>query len=352
MANPRRKRYTALYARPAPRRIAVRADADYGLGAEPDWRTVAWPSHVHDAEILGRRARYVDIGSGDGPPIVLIHGIASCWQIWLETIPALAQHRRVIGIDLPGFGASEMPQEPLSITVFAKTVDALCEHLGIESAVVFGHSMGGFTGAEMAFRHPERVAGLALVGAAGLAIADIHPQPGLAILGALIAGTPRNPATRLRLRRRPAGRHASFAIVVRHPTRIATDLLAEQVYRFPRPGILPAFAAMAGYDYRDRVSEISCPTLIIHGREDALVPVRDADEYGRLITDSQVVILDDTGHSPMLERPRRFNDELLRFIGIPVAASSAIREPESEPEPEPEAPVQNGTAPERRVSSS
>lgn len=340
MAGQQRKRLTALYARPASRRLAVRADADYGLGAEPDWRTISWPDHLHDAEVLGRSLRYVDIGTGDGPPVVMIHGIASCWQMWLETIPAVARHRRVIAVDLPGFGASELPAEPISMTVFARTVDALCDQLELGPVAVFGHSMGGFTGAEMAIRHPDRVERLALVGAAGLAIARTRTQPGLALLRGLIALTPRNPAVLTAQLRRPAGKHHMFAGVIRHPTKISSDLLAEQLRRFPRPGILPAFASMTGYDYRDRVPEIACPTLIVHGRNDALVPVRDADEYGRLIGDSQIVILDDTGHCPMLERPRRFNEELLRFLGVTVPTTGAVREKE---------PSGNGGAPERAV---
>jgi pimeloyl-ACP methyl ester carboxylesterase len=306
--------------------MAVRADADYGVPAEPNWRTIDWPPHLHDVEFGGRSLRYVDIGGGHGPPVVLIHGIASCWQMWLETIPSLALHRRVVGIDLPGFGGSEMPAEQISMTLFANTVEALCERLELGPVAVFGHSMGGYTGAELALRHPDRVERLALVGAAGLTIARTHLEPTRTILAAMIATTPSNPRLRARALSRPAFRHAANNWLVRHPLRIAPDLLMEQAERFPRPGILPAWSAMTNYDYRDRLGEVACPTLVIHGRNDVLVPVSDADEYGRLIPDARVVILDDTGHAPMLERPQRFNEELLRFIG--VAVPDGLRQPE------------------------
>jgi pimeloyl-ACP methyl ester carboxylesterase len=69
------------------------------------------------------------------------------------------------------------------------------------------------------------------------------------------------------------------------------------------------------YDFRDRLSEIRCPTLIVHGEDDMLVPVADAHEFQRLIPDSRLLILDDTGHVPMLERPLTFNRALTEFLG-------------------------------------
>jgi pimeloyl-ACP methyl ester carboxylesterase len=68
------------------------------------------------------------------------------------------------------------------------------------------------------------------------------------------------------------------------------------------------------YDYRDRVSEIACPTLIVWGRNDRVVPVSSAEEYHRLIERSRVDVFDDTGHMPMLERPTRFNTGLDAFL--------------------------------------
>ena len=80
------------------------------------------------------------------------------------------------------------------------------------------------------------------------------------------------------------------------------------------PGFQDALDALTSYDFRDRLPGIECPTLIVWGREDMLVPVKDADEFERLIPQSREVLMDDTGHVPMLERPTTFNRCLTEFL--------------------------------------
>src|SRR3712207_1249301 len=96
-------------ARPAAPWAHRRAGDDDGRSAEPNWREIDWREHQRTAEIAGRPMSYVDIGSGDQAPIVFVHGLAGCWQNWLENIPRFARKRRVVAMDLPGFGQSEMP---------------------------------------------------------------------------------------------------------------------------------------------------------------------------------------------------------------------------------------------------
>jgi pimeloyl-ACP methyl ester carboxylesterase len=323
----RRRRIVPTRTLPASRRASGRASADYGAGADPNWRSIDWNRHRHRAEIRGRPVEYVDLGGGDGPPVVFIHGLAGRWQCFLENMPGVAEHRRVIGLDLPGFGASPMPAERLTITNYARTVDALCEHLGLGEVVLVGNSLGGFTAAEIAIRHPARVDRLVLAAAAGYSIAELMPQPAGGFIRVLGWTIPKSRAAQYKLIARPATRHIIFAGMVRHPSRIARDLLLEQFAGFGTPGLQPGFAALVSYDYRDRLDSIACPTLIVHGRNDMQVPTADADLMAALIADSEVLLFDDTGHMPMLERPRRFNEELLRFIGVPVAAPPPVPAP-------------------------
>src|SRR4051794_41734688 len=116
-----------LAARPAPPWAGRRAGDDYGAPAQPDWRDVDWAPHVHSLSIDGRRVNYCDYGSArdDARPIVLVHGLAACWQSWLEQIPRLAaEGRRIIALDLPGFGGARMPREGHSIERFRPGVGA------------------------------------------------------------------------------------------------------------------------------------------------------------------------------------------------------------------------------------
>jgi pimeloyl-ACP methyl ester carboxylesterase len=325
----RRRRIVPARALPASRRAGGRASADYGAGADPNWRSVDWRAHVGRREVLGRPVGYVDLGRGDGPPVVFIHGLSGRWQCWLENLAAVAEHRRVVALDLPGFGASPLPAERLTITLYARVVDELCEQLGLGPVAVVGNSLGGFTAAEVAIRHPARVERLVLAAAAGVSIAELIPHPARAFLSVLERAIPTDASAQRRLVARPATRHVIFAGMVRHPSRITPDLLLELFGGFGTPGLLPGFAALTSYDYRDRLDSIGCPTLIVHGRNDMQVPTADADRMAALIPGSEVLLFDDTGHLPMLERPRRFNEELLRFLGVPVAAPPPVTAPSS-----------------------
>src|SRR5215210_9454551 len=81
---------------PATPWAAKQADDDYGKSAEPSWREVDWQSLLRQVEIDGRSVNYVSLGSGEGPPIVFVHGLGGCWQNWLENLPYFAQRHRVV----------------------------------------------------------------------------------------------------------------------------------------------------------------------------------------------------------------------------------------------------------------
>ena len=102
--------------------------------------------------------------------------------------------------------------------------------------------------------------------------------------------------------------------VARHPDRLEPELCYEVASGGGKPGFLDALQAILDYDFEDRLADISCPTLIIWGRNDEIVPVEDAYEYERLIPGARKVIFEDTGHVPMLERPDRFNELVEEFV--------------------------------------
>jgi pimeloyl-ACP methyl ester carboxylesterase len=309
------RNYTGLSGHIAPRRAAERAGDDYGATAEPNWRGVDWPAHVHQTRIDGRVVNYVDIGRGSEPPAVFIHGLGGCWQNWLENLPRVAEERRCIALDLPGFGESEMPAQDISISGYANTVSELVRSLGIEEPMaVIGNSMGGFIAAELGINHGNFSERIVLVSAAGISSTHLRQRPLLTAARISAAVTNIVIARRESLVRRPGLRHAILAYVVRHPSRLAPDLAYQMMSGTGGPGFLAALEALAGYDFRDRLPEVSAPTLLVWGREDNLVPVKDADEFERLIPSARKVILEDTGHVPMLERPQTFNDLVVEFL--------------------------------------
>lgn len=301
--------------RPAPIRAARDASEDYGRTAVPNWREVDWQQHLHQVQIRGRTVNYVDIGSGDKAPIVFIHGLGGCWQNWLENLPRAAEERRAIALDLPGFAYSQMPEEKITISNYARTVYELLREIGIDEPVALvGNSMGGFIAAEVCLRHPDICERIMLVSAAGISTTSLNQRPLLTAARVTAAITEFVIARRERLVARPALRHAILGYVARHPTRLQPDLVLEIMHGAGSPGFLPALEALTGYDYSDRLDDVKCPTLIVWGEDDKLVPVKDADEYERLIRNSRKVVFRDTGHISMVERPQTFNDLMMEFV--------------------------------------
>jgi pimeloyl-ACP methyl ester carboxylesterase len=289
----------------------------YGTPADSPWLSTDWSRYQRWVEVEGRPVNVIDIG--EGPPLLFVHGHAGCWQNWLENIPHFAASRRVIVPDLPGFGWSPMPSREISITNYAEILNGLCDELAIDAAAVIGNSMGGFIAAEMAIRWPQRVERLGLIAAAGLSRHYMRipisvmasPYGGGKVMFRLFAA----PYERAcRLARRPRLRKLSLWAVVRHPERLSPPMAAYLIAGSGRPGAAPAAIALATYDFRDRVGEIACPTLVLWGEDDFVIAAGAADRYERAIPNSRKVVFADTGHVPMLERPARFNDTLERFL--------------------------------------
>jgi pimeloyl-ACP methyl ester carboxylesterase len=313
-------------ARPARPSAARGAGDDYGATADPDWRTIDWRHHLRQIEVDGARVNYVELGEGPEPPVVFVHGLDGCWQNWLETLPRIARDRRAIALDLPGFGDSERPRGQITISGFADCVEGLCERLGTGPVVVVGNSMGGFVSVELAIRHPDRVEALVLASPAGISSNDVLRRPAMtlgramaAVTQSFTAAAAARPAIA-----RPGFRHLAVGYVFRHPTRLAPDVLWESVQRSGSPNFVEALEACLTFDFRGRLPEIACPTLLVWGRDDMVISVDDASEYERLIPNARKLILENTGHVPQLERPQTFNELLVDFLaegsGLEAAA--------------------------------
>ena len=303
---------TIATARPEP----VSVD-QYGPRGRSAWLDIDWREHQRWVTVGGRRMNVIELGEGD--PIVFIHGLSGSWQNWLENLPHFAREYRVVAMDLPGFGYSEMPAEKITISNYGRAVDELLDQLGIEKAAIVGNSMGGFVGAEIAIQFSTRVEKLVLVSAAGLSVEHLRNDRAMAglqrldelliFVGSQIAG--RSGA----LMSRPRGRRLLMGLVVTHPELLTPAFIAEQVKGTGKPGFVPALDALTSYPIRDRLNEIQSPTLVVWGDSDRLVPTKDAYEFDRLIPDSRLVVYRDTGHCPQMERPDAFNalvDDFLR----------------------------------------
>jgi pimeloyl-ACP methyl ester carboxylesterase len=252
-------------------------------------------------------------------PLLFVHGLSGSWPNWLEQLPVFGAERHVVALDLPGFGHSPMPAGEISISGYARLLDRVMGELGMDAAAVVGNSMGGFIAAELAIAFPARVERLVLVSAAGVSTTS-NPQvlrvlPTLRRMEtALLASGAWVASKSDTVTRRPRLRDALMNVVTRHPASLPSTLASEQVRGAGKPGFIQALESILDYDVRERLPEIACPTLIVWGEADRLIPVRDADVFAELIPDSRKVVYADTGHMAMLERPAAFNALLAEFL--------------------------------------
>ena len=277
----------------------------------PHWTDIDWRPSIANRLINDRQVRYLDHGSG--PAVVLLHGMAASWHWWLENIPALARHHRVIAVDLPGFGDSEPLPAPAEMATHARTVLDLLAQLDIESATVSGHSMGGLVALEMFVADPRRVRNLILVDSGGVPM----PERRLAVVLAVLrigAGILRRRFIRTALATKPWVRRLALRAAFRDPRVMSAELAAKTMPVFGGPGFVDAVAA-AGRAVHATVPEaITCPVLLMWGERDVIAPPRCAKQMHDRLPDSKLVVFAGAGHTPMIEFPEQFNDLALRFI--------------------------------------
>jgi pimeloyl-ACP methyl ester carboxylesterase len=250
--------------------------------------------------------RYVR--TGQGPTIILIHGLASSMHTWSEVIGPLAQKFDVIALDLPGFGASAQPSD-LTFDDYPATVIGLMEALGVGRAHFAGNSMGGAIALLLAARTPERVDRVVILDSAGLKMKPAERPFAMQLLGSRAAGAL---AEGLPIRRPLVA--AILHQLFHDQTRVTEERIDETVAPLLRPGALSSARSLLQSRLDERfVSDlrlIRAKTLVIWGRFDPWLPESQADTFVAGIPGSRKIILE-TGHLPQEEKPA----EVARLMG-------------------------------------
>lgn len=303
----------------------IPVEGDYGRPAEPAWRNTDWSARERDALIRGRRLRYLDTGHGDRT-FVLVHGMGGRWQHWLEAIPTLAKQGRVLALDLPGFGQSESPAAGASLDGFADAAAEVVTSLGIERAVFVGHSMGGPIALRFAARHPELAEGIVLVAGAVFQFSEVlglrgvarfareRPRETAAIaMEIATAGLPAPASLRRLVVRSPALRRVFLSPYVLDPPALPAATAALIVDGAGARGVFPTVRAIGRSDPRQGLADVRCPLLSLAAEHDRIAPLADTEALDAELSGARTVVLEGSGHMPMLERPTAFNAQLVRF---------------------------------------
>ena len=271
--------------------------------------TVASPEIGKDLQAGGLRVNYHDHGSGF--PLLLIHGSGpgvSAWANWRLVIPELAKQRRVLAPDMAGFGYTErVPGATYTLDHWVKQAIDFIDALGLEQVDLVGNSFGGALSLALTIRHPQRVRRLVLMGAAGVRF-ELTP--------ALDAVWGYEPSFE-NMRR--------IMDVFAYDRKLVSDELAQLRYEASaRPGVQESYASMfpaprqrwvdALASSDKDIAAIDKETLIIHGREDKVIPLETSLRLSQLISRSQLHVFGRCGHWTQIEHSARFAQLVSNFL--------------------------------------
>lgn len=260
----------------------------------------------------GVRTNYVEAGDPHAPPLILIHGSGpgvTAFANWNGVMPALARHFRVLAPDMLGFGYTEVPADVQDFTLdlWVRHIVEFMDAVGVERARFIGNSFGGALSLAVAARHPERVERFVLMGAAGL---RFEVTRGLRDVWGY-EPSEENMRTLMRTFAHDARLVTDVVVSSRHKasTRPGSHENYARLFPEPRQARLDALATE-----EEDVRRVTAPALVIHGREDVIVPVDVAYRFSALLPHSELHVFGECGHWTQIERRDRFMEVVTPFL--------------------------------------
>ncbi len=284
-------------------------------------------SDLHRVQIHGHEVVYRDVG--EGPVLLLLHGIAGSSRAWREVMPALAGEYRMIAPDLIGHGESAKPVGDYSLGAYASGMRDFLGVLGVERATLVGQSFGGGVAMQLAYQHPEVCERLVLVDSGGLG-REVSPILRAVTLPLAEYVLPivfpsfvkdRGDAVSRFLKQRgiQSGRAAEMWLAYRSLTESDNR---KAFVRTMRSVIDPGGQTVSAMDRLYLAASV--PTLIVWGEDDPIIPVSHGHAAHEVIVGSRLEIIEGVGHFPHVEAPERFVEVLRDFLQTsPVAPQDA-----------------------------
>ncbi len=246
---------------------------------------------------------------GEGVPILMIHGAQGDQSMFAGMAATFSKNYRVLTFDQRGSGLSEKPDMPYSIAMLADDTAALMDHLKIATAHIIGVSMGGMIAQEFALRHPQKVRSLVLGCTTPGGPKSI--RLGGAALTSAYSTAPMTPEERGK-----ALAEAAFTkgYIAKHPEIVTSMIEARRNRPIDSAAFPHRMKAAMEHDTYDRLGEIRCPTLVITGKDDALISWENSRLLSQHIKGAEEVILEPAGHCFWLEQPEQSNAAIAGFI--------------------------------------
>jgi pimeloyl-ACP methyl ester carboxylesterase len=240
---------------------------------------------------------------GEGPPVVLVHGLGGAAGNWVDVAPALARRFRVLVPDLPGHGLSTPLAGATTLNPYAERLADVADAEGLAETVLVGHSLGALVSLRLAVTRPERVTALVLAGAAGIRSATREAERFLNVVAFLRPGRAYS-RLRRRIARTPALRYAVFGYFgASDPLALSHEAVDGFLAHLGRHAdTKTARRALVRDDPRLDLEHVRCPSYVLWGARDHQVPIEDAFEYSRRLG-APLRVIADCGHLLIGERP-------------------------------------------------
>jgi pimeloyl-ACP methyl ester carboxylesterase len=242
--------------------------------------------------------------SGEGQPIVFIHGLGSSTRDWEFQVPEFSESLKVITFDLRGHGQSDKPEGPYQIPVFAADLAGLLRALGIESVHLVGISLGGAVAFQFAIDYPAMVKTLTIVNSAPTLSED--PEEARQEIERRVGMVQE-------LGMRGMGQALSEVLFPKPDHASLRETLVERWAENDPRAYIEATRSVLGWNVRDKLDSIHCPTLVISADQDNW-PVESKEAYVRLMPDAQLVVITDAHHFVTVEQPEKSNAVLTDFL--------------------------------------
>lgn len=254
--------------------------------------------------------------------IVLLHGYLESLLVWEDFVPLLYKHVRVVTLDLPGHGISEVKHETHSMDYLADVVCAALDSLGIDRCCLVGHSMGGYVALAFCERHPERLDGMVLFSSTPNPDSPEKLDHRRREIEIVLSGK-----KELLARIAPM---AGFADANRRRMHPYIEDLTEQIFITEDAGVLALLRGMmTRRDQNDMLRRSNVPQLFILGCHDNYIPLPAAEAMAAAHPQAKVVWLHNSGHMGFMEEPQASAEALLDFMGVSTRAAQPQAEAEA-----------------------
>ncbi|CAN5183074.1 alpha/beta hydrolase [soil metagenome] len=261
----------------------------------------------------GAEIHYTD--EGQGTPVMMIHGFGGNFTNFDSLAAIMKTDHRVVRVDLPGFGLSDLPEPHDSLSeMYGSFLSHMLDTLQLDSLYVVGNSMGGWMGWELAVAQPGKVKGLVLIGSAGYEIEKVKANIGrIDMLDNAFFRKLTERGVPLWMSEKTAQRMRSkWETFIPEEVLVNNGIANRQgnfnnLITLGNSGVMPDTA---------KIMQVACPTLIIAGKQDVIVPWEHTEKFKRDIANSKVLVYDTCGHIPQMEYPHRVERDTEAFFSV------------------------------------